>query len=417
MAAAATAAAAATSGWPVEITCWCFHISAADIGLTFDDEHGKYKNAAGILLTEDDIAPLLTVAVRKKKMPIKRGDLISLNPNTLDDRERNSDIFIYDGKKVIELDSDIDEYGAVPPCFEVTDTEFSPHYWRNKITHNSIFWLAQPILDRFRVSWVSSLRLHIASTTIGGRAYTILIAPRNDEELQAALDGEPVEPSETAAEIEANIKAGKYYFETNHCDLECIDLDVKPEQLFYALPRKEDEIKEETEAEASAESVLADVAAINAQLEALKKQKEELKARKRLLLFPFVLDHWLDHELKKYEAPFLEHVKVAPAIKERAGYGKYGSSTKTVNITYTWDEQVITACYKYDGHTDKCAFELAGHSIPSNKVYELKEIDETPEAHRLALILLMAVCDGKGESSYDYIAQLASEVEDGGEEE
>ena len=223
---------------------WCFHISAADIGLTFDDEHGTYKNAAGILLTEDDIAPLLTVAVRKK-MPIKRGDLISLNPNTLDDRERNSDIFIYDGKKVIELDSDIDEYGAVPPCFEVTDTEFSPHYWRDKIAHNSIFWLAQPILDRFRVSWDSKLRLHIASTTIGRKPYTVLIAPRSDEELQAALDGEPVEPSETAAEIEANIKAGKYYFETNHCDLECIDLDVKPEQLFYAIRKPVEEAYED----------------------------------------------------------------------------------------------------------------------------------------------------------------------------
>ena len=380
------------------------HISFADIGLAADAED-----------YEEDIARRrLTAVIKKRNIPVKRGDLIGLNPD--EERYRNSDCFMWDGEKAICLFHGIDEYGCVPRSIQVTDTEFHPHYWEETVAHNTMFWLSQAILDRFHVSWVSSLRLHMASTTIAGKPYTVLIAPRNDEELQAALDGEPVEPSETAAEIEAAIKAGKYYFETSHADLECIDLDVKPEQLFYALPRKEDEIKEETEAEASAESVLADVAAINAQLEALKKQKEELKARKRLLLFPFVLDHWLDHELKKYEAPFLEHVKVAPAIKERAGYGKYGSSTKTVNITYTWDEQVITACYKYDGHTDKCTFELAGNSIPSNKVYELKEIDETPEAHRLALILLMAVCDGKGESSYDYIAQLASEVEDGDDE-
>lgn len=98
--------------------------------------------------------------------------------------------------------------------------------------------LAQPILNSFRVHWVSSLRIHMASATIASRPYTVLIAPRKDEELQAALDGEPVAPSETAAEIEADIKAGLYYFETSHCDLECIDLDVQPDRIFYAMRLK-----------------------------------------------------------------------------------------------------------------------------------------------------------------------------------
>jgi hypothetical protein len=75
----------------------------------------------------------------------------------------------------------------------------------------------------------------MATATIAGKPYTILIAPRKDEELQAALDGEPVEPSETAEEIEADIKTGLYYFETSHCDLGCIDIDVQPDRIFYAM--------------------------------------------------------------------------------------------------------------------------------------------------------------------------------------
>jgi hypothetical protein len=98
--------------------------------------------------------------------------------------------------------------------------------------------LAQPILDTFRVHWVSSLRIHMATAIIASKSYTILIAPRKDEELQAALDGDPVASSETAAEIEVAIKAGLYYFETSHDDLSCIDLDVQPDRIFYAMRLK-----------------------------------------------------------------------------------------------------------------------------------------------------------------------------------
>ncbi len=274
---------AAAAEWPVGIA-WCFHISAADLGLTFDDEYDEYQDAKGTLLAEEDIAALLTVAVRKQKMPIKRGDLISLNLQ--DERYRNTDVFIYDGKKVIELDCDIDEYGAVPPCFEVTDTEFSPQYWRSKIAHNSIFWLAQPILDRMQVHWDSELRLHIGSTKIGRAAYTFIVAPPNDEELTDALDGKPVTPSETAEQIMADLRAGKYYFELNHGDLECVDLDVQVDRLFYAIrkPVDEDEkekkeAEEEEEAEeAEEEEQLADAAAEDEEAAALAAARAAAKA-------------------------------------------------------------------------------------------------------------------------------------------
>lgn len=221
------------------------HISFADIGLAVRDDDEDY---------EEDIACYrLTAVIKKHNIPAKRGDLIGLSAD--EERYRNQDCFMWDGEKAICLFHNIDEYGSVPRSIMVTDTEFHPHYWEEVVAHNTMFWLAQPILDRFRVSWDSKLRLHIASTTIGGKPYTVLIEPRSEDELQAALDGEPVEPCETAAEIEANIRAGKYYFETNHSDLEYIDLDVKPERLFYALPRTEYEMEGTAAEDAEAAAV------------------------------------------------------------------------------------------------------------------------------------------------------------------
>lgn len=181
----------------------------------------------------DDITcTRLTALIKERRIPVRRGDIIGLDAD--DARDHNNDCFIWDGEKVIRLFYGIDEYGSVPPNIQVTDGEFHPRYWLDTVTQNTIFWLAQPILDRFRVRWDSGLRLHMATTTIAGKPYTVLIAPRKDEELQAALNGELVEPSETAAEIEADIKAGLYQFELNHYDLECIDLECQTDHVFYA---------------------------------------------------------------------------------------------------------------------------------------------------------------------------------------
>jgi hypothetical protein len=217
------------------------HIPATDIGLTFNEGHEEYMNAAGNPVEDEGIAALLTEHMHAKSIAAKRGDVVGLHPNTFDDRYRNDGVFLYDGEKVTTLDSDIDQYGALPPSIQVTDTEFAPHYWQDVMHHNQIFWLAQPILDRMRVFWNPDLRLHVGAVNICRRPYFFVVAPANDEEMQDALDGKPVEPSETAEQIMEDLRAGKYYFELNHGDLDCIDHDVKPERLFYAIRRPADE--------------------------------------------------------------------------------------------------------------------------------------------------------------------------------
>jgi hypothetical protein len=101
--------------------------------------------------------------------------------------------------------------------------------------HETYFHIAAADIERMHVYWDSKLRLHIGSTKIGRAAYTFIVAPTNDKEMMDALDGKPVEPSETAEQIMANLRAGKYYFDLQHGDLDCIDLDVQPDRLFYAM--------------------------------------------------------------------------------------------------------------------------------------------------------------------------------------
>jgi len=55
-------------------------------------------------------------------------------------RFRNDGKFMWDGNKVIQLDFDIYDYGAVPSEFVVSETEFSPNYWLENITCNSYYW-------------------------------------------------------------------------------------------------------------------------------------------------------------------------------------------------------------------------------------------------------------------------------------
>jgi hypothetical protein len=216
------------------------YIDHTDIGITSDAENYDQEAAC----------QHLTAVIQARGITVRRGDIITTNPDK--DRCNNANCFMWNGEEVVALYNGIDERGSVPPSIEVTDTEFHPRYWSCIIGCNTIFWLAQPILDRFHVYWDDDLRLHCASTVIGGRRYTVIIAPREDNELQAALDGKPVVSSETPADIEARIKDGYYYFEVSHPDLDCIDLQCKAYCVFYAIPMPVEEDIYDTDEERAA---------------------------------------------------------------------------------------------------------------------------------------------------------------------
>ena len=84
---------------------------------------------------EQLIANQITEAlkVRPVKEFLKRGDVIHLGWGS---NYRNNDKFLWDGKKVILLDYEMDDYGGVPK--EFTFPEFRPDYFSESIDHNNI---------------------------------------------------------------------------------------------------------------------------------------------------------------------------------------------------------------------------------------------------------------------------------------
>jgi hypothetical protein len=69
--------------------------------------------------------------VKEHCQGIRRGDLIALEHN----RDRNSDVLIWDGNKAQPLSGYPDEYGCVPREFSVI-TEFPINYWLENVCHN-----------------------------------------------------------------------------------------------------------------------------------------------------------------------------------------------------------------------------------------------------------------------------------------
>lgn len=110
----------------------------------------------------------------KEALPpqIKRGDFVRIT--SIGDAEviqyRNDGMFIFDGKKMLVLDSDLDEYGAVPKSF-LTFTEFPVRYLTAALEHNSIHHID---LSKFQVEKSRSEDgLYVYSFFHDGKKYTI----------------------------------------------------------------------------------------------------------------------------------------------------------------------------------------------------------------------------------------------------
>jgi hypothetical protein len=75
---------------------------------------------------------------------LKRGDVIHFG----NDDYRNNNKLIFDGIKLIELYTDIDDYGSVPPEFKV-GKEFKPTHWIKNyaMDHNTIIFLEPDLFE------------------------------------------------------------------------------------------------------------------------------------------------------------------------------------------------------------------------------------------------------------------------------
>lgn len=97
------------------------------------DESNSY-----CVVENDENASKVTTYIRDNNVEIRRGDIIDTVEES--ERYRNDGKFIWDGEKAILLHHEYDDYGAVPPTFEVSPTEFDPNYWNNTVCHNTYYW-------------------------------------------------------------------------------------------------------------------------------------------------------------------------------------------------------------------------------------------------------------------------------------
>jgi hypothetical protein len=84
-----------------------------------------------------------------KTLDLSRGDVIHFG----NDSYRNNDKLIFDGQKLIELWTDVDDYGSVPPTFVCGDEpgDFNIGDFEDVIEHNTINWLSKNKLKEIKI--------------------------------------------------------------------------------------------------------------------------------------------------------------------------------------------------------------------------------------------------------------------------
>jgi hypothetical protein len=100
------------------------------------------------------------------KLFMSRGDVICFGG-----AYRNERKMIFNGKKLEDLYTEIDDYGSVPPNYEVCDDGFSIGDFENLIDHNSINWLSLKKLKEIKIFEKNDIV--IGSVEIKGKLWTI----------------------------------------------------------------------------------------------------------------------------------------------------------------------------------------------------------------------------------------------------
>lgn len=103
---------------------------------------------------------------------------------------RNDRVFMWNGKKVIKLYTEVDDYGSVPPEIEISDdNDFTAYSWEDLVAHNNFVWYSPEIRDRIK----ENLNDHLtAQVNIRGTMWTFHIDNNQRrftvEQVKLALD-------------------------------------------------------------------------------------------------------------------------------------------------------------------------------------------------------------------------------------
>ena len=104
---------------------------------------------------------------------MSRGDVIHFEG----DDYRNNNKLIFDGEKLVNLYSDVDDYGSVPPEFVVGDKEeeFDIGDFEDLICHNTINWLSKEKLKEITFSIDEEKDRVLGAVTIKGTEWKIIL--------------------------------------------------------------------------------------------------------------------------------------------------------------------------------------------------------------------------------------------------
>lgn len=117
----------------------------------------------------------------------RHGDVIHLQ--ALGDY-RNDGKFIYDGVKIIGLDYSIDDYGALPGCFNI---EKFPHvkYFSKTIDHNRIIHINGKyynITRKFEINFLNEGKTHLYKVSHVNTLFEwIIISNKTEEDFKKSL--------------------------------------------------------------------------------------------------------------------------------------------------------------------------------------------------------------------------------------
>ena len=145
-------------------------------------------------LSGDELFKKMTKYIKKQVreynpefVNIARGDVVIIENES---GYRNNGEFMWNGKKVIKLYTEVDDYGSVPPEIEIADdNDFTAYSWQNLVDHNNYVWYSPEIRDRIKDSLNENLSAQI---NIRGAMWTFSVVFRNIrpnlEQLKRALD-------------------------------------------------------------------------------------------------------------------------------------------------------------------------------------------------------------------------------------
>jgi hypothetical protein len=133
---------------------------------------------------------------------LSRGDVVHFG----NDSYRNNDKLIFDGEKLIELWTDADDYGSVPPNFVCGDEpgDFDIGDFEDSIDHNTINWLSKQKLKEIEL-YIKNDKVY-GKVTIQGKEWKICIDIHDDDTFSKLIPSWDVDLTSMAEPMKSHFR-------------------------------------------------------------------------------------------------------------------------------------------------------------------------------------------------------------------